>query len=57
MQGGAKGLLQNSAGVCASSQRATVTMEAHSGKVHDFKPLLKNGCGGKGKRHSGYRRR
>ena len=53
MQGGRKGLLINSANLCkakASLRRANVLMDAHNGKTHDFRPLVKNDCGKKQKR-------
>jgi hypothetical protein len=48
MQGGKKGLLENSQDLCAGTNRATVKMDAQSGKVHDFRPVVKpKGCGGR----------
>ncbi len=53
MQGGPKGLLINSENLCRASKakrRATVKMDAHNGKVRDFRPLVKNSCGKKGRK-------
>jgi hypothetical protein len=52
MQGGRKGLIINSRNLCARKNRATVEMDGQNGKVHDFRPVVKNDCrkgGGKGK--------
>jgi hypothetical protein len=51
MQGGKKGLLVNSTNLCASTNRATVKLDAQNGKVHDFNPVVTNSCGGKAKKH------
>jgi hypothetical protein len=46
--GGAKGLLQNSAGLCLGKpKRAEVEMTGQNGAVVDFKPKLQAACGGK----------
>lgn len=45
MKGGRRGLLQNSQDLCAGKRRATVAMDAHSGKLRDFRALLKASCG------------
>jgi hypothetical protein len=50
MQGGRKGLIVNSRNLCAAKNRANVRLTGHNGKVHDFNPLLKAECGGKGKK-------
>jgi hypothetical protein len=51
-QGGAKGLFQNSTNICKGSHRATLLLDAQSGKVFDSKPQLKAQCpkGDKGKK-------
>ena len=50
MRGGKKGLLENSTNICRGKHRATVQFDAHSGKVSDFKSLLRpSGCKGKKK--------
>jgi hypothetical protein len=56
MQGGKKGLLQNSENLCGKKSYATVKLRAHNGRIHNFKALVKNDCkkkkkkkGGKGK--------
>jgi hypothetical protein len=52
MQGGKKGLIENSTDICRSPGRATVLMDGQNGKVHDFEPLLKTSCkGGKKAKH------
>jgi hypothetical protein len=49
MRGGKKGLLVNSTNICRGKHRATVRMNAHNGRTHDFAPALKAGCGKKAK--------
>jgi hypothetical protein len=44
MQGGKKGLLQNSTNICAGRHRASARFDAHSGKSHDFQPPVKAQC-------------
>jgi hypothetical protein len=52
MQGGKKGLLENSRNLCAGTNRATVQMDAQSGKTADSRPVVKSvGCKGK-KKHT-----
>jgi hypothetical protein len=51
LKGGNKGLLQNSRNICRRAFRATVKMDAHNGKVHDTRPMLKASCPKKGKRN------
>lgn len=50
MQGGKKGLLQNSTNICKAPYRATAEFEGQNGKVADLKPMLKAKCP-KAKRH------
>jgi len=48
MQGGAKGLLINSANLCKVKRKArlaTAKMDGQNGKAHDFRPVVKNDCG------------
>lgn len=45
MQGGKKGLFENSTNICLGRHRATVDMTGHNGKVHDFRAPLKPRCG------------
>jgi hypothetical protein len=52
MQGGKKGLLENSRNLCASTNLATVEMDGHNGKVYDSKPALTNDCKSKAKKHA-----
>jgi len=49
LQGGSKGLLENSADICRGSHRAIVDFTAHSGKVAELRPPLRGDCGGGGK--------
>jgi hypothetical protein len=52
MQGGKKGLLQNSTNICKGLHKADVEFEAQNGKVADFAPALKAKCPkGKKRRH------
>jgi hypothetical protein len=48
MRGGRKSLLVNSTDVCRAKQRATVRMDGQSGRGHDFRPVVRAGCKGKG---------
>jgi hypothetical protein len=50
MQGARKGLFVNSTNLCAGTQRAAAELDGHNGKAHDFTPVVKNSCGGKGKK-------
>ena len=50
MQGGKKGLLQNSTNLCAQANHATAKFDGQNGKVHDFNPVLANSCGKKAKK-------
>jgi hypothetical protein len=45
MQGGRKGLLENSRDICRHRNRATVQMDAQNGKIADSRPLLRASCG------------
>jgi len=44
MQGGKKGLLVNSRNLCASTNRAGVSLVAQSGKTARQRPALRDGC-------------
>jgi hypothetical protein len=44
LQGGKKGLFQNSTDICSGTHRATVKMDGQNGKVHDTRPELKVKC-------------
>lgn len=44
MQGGKKGLFVNSRNICRTTNRATVKLDAHNGKIHDFNPPLQVSC-------------
>jgi hypothetical protein len=50
LRGGKKSLLVNSRNLCKGTQKATVKMDAQNGRERDFRPVVQNGCGGKGKR-------
>jgi hypothetical protein len=59
MQGGKKGLFQNSTDICKGTHRATLKLDAQNGKVSDSQPKLvaqcaKKGKGGKGKGGKGH---
>jgi hypothetical protein len=47
MQGGKKGLLVNNTELCKIKPRASVKLDAQSGKTHDFNPVVKVDCGKK----------
>jgi hypothetical protein len=47
MQGGKKGLLVNSRGICAGTNRATVSITAQNGAIRELRPVLKAKCGKK----------
>ncbi len=53
LQGGKKGLFQNSTNICKGSHRATIKLDGQNGKVYDTKPLVKAQCGGGGKGKGG----
>ena len=56
MQGGRKGLFQNSTNICKGTHRATLKLDAQSGKVSDSRPKLVAQCpkqGKKGKKGKG----
>jgi len=44
MQGGKKGLLENSTNLCRSTNRATVAFTAQNGKTSDYQPVVTNSC-------------
>ncbi|MEX2105878.1 MAG: hypothetical protein WD810_03165 [Solirubrobacterales bacterium] len=51
MQGGQKGLIENSSDLCAHTQRAKAQFSGQNGKRRNFRPVVKaGGCGGKGKK-------
>ena|GEM_PF-280187 len=56
MQGGKKGLLENSRDICRSVNRATAEFTGQNGRVKQFKPELKAKCAGKKARKHGPRR-
>jgi hypothetical protein len=53
LQGGKKGLLQNSRNICSQVYRATIEFEAHNGKTLTQRPPLKNPKCGKAKKRKG----
>jgi len=50
MQGGKKGLLQNSRNLCRHTYRADVSFDAQNGLTRDPRPKLGNSCGGKARK-------
>ncbi len=42
MEGGRKGLLQNSTNICKGTHKATAEFDGQNGKIADLRPLLKN---------------
>ncbi|HYJ21227.1 MAG TPA: hypothetical protein VEW07_04290, partial [Solirubrobacterales bacterium] len=44
MQGGKKGLLENSRNLCMGTNRATVQMDGQNGKTYDSQPVVGNSC-------------
>ncbi len=52
MQGGKKGLLQNSTDICAKAYRATAKFNSQNGKQLTLRPKMQSACG-KAKRRSG----
>jgi hypothetical protein len=50
MQGGKKGLLENTGGVCAKPQHAVVDFTGQNGKISDTTPVVANSCP---KKHKG----
>jgi hypothetical protein len=57
MQGGGKGLVQNSINLCAKPSLATVLMKGQNGKTFATEQPVKVSCGGKSKKtHSHHRR-
>jgi uncharacterized repeat protein (TIGR01451 family) len=58
MQGGKKGLLQNSTNICKQTNRATALFAAQNGKGVELTPALQNGkCGKAKKKKSSHHRR
>ena len=49
MQGGKKGLFQNSTNICKGRHRVEVSFNGQNGKVHKISPPLKAQCGKSGK--------
>ena len=61
LEGGAKGLIQNSESLCGKAKRATVRMRGQNGAIHNTRPKLQTTCGSKarskrGKRPAGQRK-
>ena len=52
MQGGKKGLLVNSRDLCARPSRVHARFKGQNGRRHNPKPLLKNDCAKRSKKHS-----
>jgi hypothetical protein len=52
MQGGKKGLIVNSRGLCAAPSKANAQFAGHNGRRYEATPVVKADCGGKqGKRY------
>jgi hypothetical protein len=49
LQGGKKGLFQNSTNLCKGVHRMNIAFDGQNGKAHDIQPLLKAQCKGKSK--------
>ena len=45
MRGARRGLIVNSRNLCVAPSRATVELTGQNGKEHNFKPVVKTGCG------------
>ena len=56
LQGGKKGLLQNSRNLCSKASRATVKFIGQNGKVSNSTPLVKPPCAKKPKRFNQHKR-
>jgi hypothetical protein len=60
MQGGKKGLFQNSTNICKGTRRVAVSFKGQNGKTQDISPVLKPQCGkssGKKGKAGGHHRR
>jgi len=53
MQGGRKGLFQNSTNICKGKHRISVSFVGQNGKSHGLSPVLKAQCGKSGKKGKG----
>jgi hypothetical protein len=51
LDGGSKGLLENSENLCAKPQRATAKFTGQNGKVESLRTLLSVSCGKKSAKH------
>jgi hypothetical protein len=51
LQGGSKGLLENSKSLCTADTKASVTLVGQNGMEIDRKTSLQTGCGSSGSRH------
>jgi len=47
MQGGKKGLLENSRNLCKSTNKASVQFDGQNGRIRDLEPVVTNSCGKK----------
>ncbi len=58
MQGGKKGLFENSTNLCAATHKAIASFTGQNGKRHEFNPVVKAKCPkARGKKRSGRRSR
>jgi hypothetical protein len=55
MGGGKRGLLVNSRNICNHRNRVTVKMVGQNGRLHNFRPLLRDSCK-KAKKHAKHRK-
>jgi hypothetical protein len=53
MEGGKKGLLQNSTNICKGTNKATGEFDGQNGKVAELSPVLKDSKCGKARKHRG----
>jgi hypothetical protein len=51
MQGGKKGLLENSRNLCNSTSKANAQFDGQNGKIRDFHPVVTNDCRKRAKHH------
>lgn len=52
MQGGKRGLVVNSTNLCKGKQRATLKMRGQNGKEFEARPLVRNSCKTKQRKHN-----
>ena len=57
LEGGSKGLFENSVNLCAKKHFATANFVGQNGKAYDTKPVLSVKCKGKGRKHKRHAKR